>query len=437
MWIRALGGVAIVLVLLVLCIPAWVVWQSRDLPEIDDADLLPRWSQVEPERNGFVALEAAAALLVASDEEIEPTALRGDRDALQELAPLVEANAPALAALELVLAAPEFQVPRIESSDEVGSNVDGCLRLTKLLAARGLLQGPGSEDGLADLFAALDLSRRIETARGAALVEVMIAIAMRSQALRALETWLGEGRLDADSARSLARRLAAYRSDPGAWARAMGVEYEFLKRVVIPDLERTRNGEIPGEDMTQGLHQLLPVRYYFHPKRTFQRFAERYRIGAENGGRFCTELAPIPGEGETPSPLRLFLSPNAGGEVLLAVGAADHHRFLERRCAADSQLGAVQTMAALRAWQLERGELPASLTELVPSYLDAVPEDAFDGQPLRWNAARAWLYSVGDDGSDEGGHEGEAPPGDTSEPTFPLGFVGPASGATAASAPSA
>ncbi len=422
MWIRALGGLGIVLVLLLFSLPAWVVWQSRDLPEVDDADLLPQWTEVAPERDAFVLLAKAAATLVGADRKIDDAALRGDGEALQELASLVDANAPALAALEGVLAAPAFQVPRVESVDQDASHAGRWLRLARLLSLRGLLHGPGSEEGRADLLAALELSHRVETANGAGLIEVMTAVAMRKAALDGLETWLGGSRLDAAAARELAHRLDRYRTDAGAWAGAVGVEYANLKRFVLHDLERSRNGEAP---QMEAFHSLLPVRYYFHPKRTFQHFAERFRVAAENGGRFCSELASIPGasDEDSPSPLELFFSPNAGGQVLLAVGTPDYHRYHYRRCALDSRLGALQTMAALRAWQLERGELPATLAELVPGFLDVVPEDAFDGQPLRWSRERAWLWSVGHDGSDAGGRAGQTEENDTAEPTFPLRFV--------------
>ena len=52
--------------------------------------------------------------------------------------------------------------------------------------------------------------------------------------------------------------------------------------------------------------------------------------------------------------------------------------------------------------------------------LGGMATDGFDGAPLRWNAERAWLYSVGDDLRDEGGREGSPTSDDTREPTYPL-----------------
>ena len=49
--------------------------------------------------------------------------------------------------------------------------------------------------------------------------------------------------------------------------------------------------------------------------------------------------------------------------------------------------------------------LPASLNDLVPQYLDAIPQDPLSGQPLRYRVAEdAYVvYSVGPDGKDDGG----------------------------------
>ncbi len=61
---------------------------------------------------------------------------------------------------------------------------------------------------------------------------------------------------------------------------------------------------------------------------------------------------------------------------------------------------------ALRAYRLERGAYPTSLSHLVPAYLPSMPMDPFsDGQPLKYRLAggNPLLYSIGPDGLDNGG----------------------------------
>lgn len=73
--------------------------------------------------------------------------------------------------------------------------------------------------------------------------------------------------------------------------------------------------------------------------------------------------------------------------------------------------GVVSHRASIAAIAVERyrrdhaGALPATLLELVPRYLPAVPEDPVTGQPLlfRQDAAAYAIYSVGIDKKDDGG----------------------------------
>ena len=61
---------------------------------------------------------------------------------------------------------------------------------------------------------------------------------------------------------------------------------------------------------------------------------------------------------------------------------------------------------ALKQYQLEHGNYPDGLNSLVPEFVSKVPLDPVDGQPLRYrrNAdATFLLYSVGENGKDDGG----------------------------------
>jgi len=72
------------------------------------------------------------------------------------------------------------------------------------------------------------------------------------------------------------------------------------------------------------------------------------------------------------------------------------------------------TTLALDLYREDRGELPTSLSELVPDYLPEVPLDPFGSGPLNYrriDQVRYLLYSLGQNRTDEGGivvsYEGE------------------------------
>jgi hypothetical protein len=62
---------------------------------------------------------------------------------------------------------------------------------------------------------------------------------------------------------------------------------------------------------------------------------------------------------------------------------------------------------AVQRHRLAEGKFVDTLAELVPTYLDAVPKDPFDGEDMRYErlAAGYVVYSVGEDLSDDGGKE--------------------------------
>src|SRR5205085_10074692 len=67
---------------------------------------------------------------------------------------------------------------------------------------------------------------------------------------------------------------------------------------------------------------------------------------------------------------------------------------------------------AVERHRLARGAWPASLDALVPDFLPGVPDDPFDGRPLRYRrlADGVVVYSVGPDGADDGGNLAEPLP---------------------------
>lgn len=105
---------------------------------------------------------------------------------------------------------------------------------------------------------------------------------------------------------------------------------------------------------------------------------------------------------------RLLLTGNAVGEIMADMAKSMDDSFLSGRHLESNDVSVTRLILALRAFELETGELPSSLAALVPRYLDAVPSDAFDGQPLRYSREQRKLWSVGSDRLDDGGVDRDA-----------------------------
>ncbi|HTY87567.1 MAG TPA: hypothetical protein VMB80_08895 [Candidatus Acidoferrum sp.] len=80
---------------------------------------------------------------------------------------------------------------------------------------------------------------------------------------------------------------------------------------------------------------------------------------------------------------------------------------LTREADAFARIRLATTAIAIERFRLLQGRLPENLNELVPQFLSAVPSDPFDGQPLRYHclAGGYVVYSIGQDGHDDGGRK--------------------------------
>jgi len=91
----------------------------------------------------------------------------------------------------------------------------------------------------------------------------------------------------------------------------------------------------------------------------------------------------------------------ASGEFAITDG------MIRKTLAAQTQQQMTLTVLAIQRYRLRNGRPPAQLSELVPEFLAAPPRDFMDGQTLRYslrpNHAGFLLYSVGEDGLDDGG----------------------------------
>ncbi len=92
--------------------------------------------------------------------------------------------------------------------------------------------------------------------------------------------------------------------------------------------------------------------------------------------------------------------------MALLMGRSGNHS-VAKAVNAETARALAETAIAIRRWELRHGQPPATLGLLMPEILPQVPRDPFDGQPLRYRAntnGTFTLYSVGENGTDDGGN---------------------------------
>jgi hypothetical protein len=254
----------------------------------------------------------------------------------------------------------------------------------------------------------------------ASLVEQLVGMALHGVAVGTAGRILADtpGIWSDDQLRDLAHRIAAFRG--GSWS------FDFdMVRIGFEDLLQrayTDDGNGDGRITPEGLRMLAEYANYGLPLLPVAGSGVAAFMGSREENRSAyrqmldSMIAPhegVPWKWDRAELLdlqqRFFGPPQSSTErlrywhvALLLPGVDGVFTAGEREHQLqDATLAAI----ALELWHRHHDRWPATLDELVPSLLPAVPVDRVDGKPLRYvvHDGQPLLYSVGEDGQDDGG----------------------------------
>jgi hypothetical protein len=329
-------------------------------------------------------------------------------------------NAEALALWERGLAAPHYQTP-LEGRYSYLMEIPWCyshLSLANVVSVRGHDRARrGDHEGAFD--DALRLARfgqQIETGKGC-LVEYMVGLTFKEMGESLMREQVKTCTLPSSRLRHYAAELARYPCVAQGLADAWRVEYAcqantiddfYSGRMTLEDIvwvfraypESLRHRV---ERLVDRVLWRVAVAVSFKPNRTRRAFAETMRKAIDDAPKHYEAARQLDASVPEFKILRSVLSGNLTGEVLYRILIPGLRGPNKMKCQTNVQVAATRTLLAVKAYKLDKGRLPETLEQLVPEYLDAVPIDDFDGKPLRYNAAKKIIYSVGEDLEDNGG----------------------------------
>ena len=102
-----------------------------------------------------------------------------------------------------------------------------------------------------------------------------------------------------------------------------------------------------------------------------------------------------------------MLAPNGISNVLIEIPLSAYSRAIMSENYTNTMVSRTQAAVAIRAFEYDHERLPASFDKLVPDYLESVPLDDYDGEPMRYDPSRYLIWGVGPDLIDNGGDEEE------------------------------
>jgi hypothetical protein len=241
-----------------------------------------------------------------------------------------------------------------------------------------------------------------------------------------------------------------YQQIPSMMQSSMRYEFHFSKYLIELTLDEPLwtadwQGLLSGNQKTDKdsetalgdeiLHQSIKV--HFFPVETTNKIFHAYSEAIREAGKFANRRSyPVWSDviryvGEIES--LKSKDHNPVGKILLDILMPEVDAVQAQVDLVYFYGGAMRAMFALKAFHNDEGQLPDTLGQLVPKYLESIPSDPFDGEPIKYSKKSMILYSVGDDFIDSGGsslpfaHEandlGRSAERDFSEPTLPIRFV--------------
>jgi hypothetical protein len=261
----------------------------------------------------------------------------------------------------------------------------------------------------------LQLGLRMENSRGP-LLTYMVGFSVKSMALNQILRWVGRTKLPARQLKGYLQQMDLMGDDEGA-AVATAFKAEYQGQVGMLAVLRAGRLSPNAGAIYQDANTVMTGWLSWLP--TYNRTGTRALLAGasaklvEATAHRYSEVQLPDYYAARPGPVSLILSGNLAGEIYYYEIMPSENGVLVNKSKGDVQWQATRVTLALRAYQLTHGRLPADLAALTPQFLDDVPADDFDGQPLRYAPDRKIIYSVGknlkDDGGDDRGLEEPAP----------------------------
>ena len=101
----------------------------------------------------------------------------------------------------------------------------------------------------------------------------------------------------------------------------------------------------------------------------------------------------------------MFFSSNALGNAFIDLVQPKFGERVEQAVKFDAKCQLLKAMIAIKAFKVENNKLPDSLDELIPGYLQSLPQDSFIRKPVIYDSSKKIVYSVDGNLKDDAGDE--------------------------------
>ena len=434
--------------------------QGADFSKLP-TDLLHVRTDLPPELNAATEWKAAESLFVPIPEDIRTSIIKSwsldgkklDSAENDSIRKWVEANSGALTQVDKSLQKDRAQIAawNILRPMPYATTMFNLTKARLFLADEAISRG--DHTNARRLFVGnLKLSRLLRDAE-APMIHYLIACSMRSMTEKAISRWLNISNPDAEMIKQMLADLPELVEEADAYERVIRVEFTDcipfqldVKRLTEFWVESARTNEFILQMQPEELQR--PMMIVHDPKllnlhsRPFDRekqihfYESRFRLYAANARsawnkrddssatetariheRFLADIEPLlKATKNAKLPLSSYAVRRAAQYYVKLenpVGrfwqsmddslARTHNRVFQAR----TERAVTRTILAIRLYGIINGKPPLRLEDLVAAgLLQTIPVDEFSGAPLHYSSEKRILWSVGENGTDDGGTSG-------------------------------
>jgi hypothetical protein len=428
---NALRGAAAVILVMIVIPACYLIFFVRDIPRFDDSSMKITRIKVPRNKNAYNLLVQAQVPLndqVTADMWEELQKLAKEAETMGGLSPESRQKAmldfkERFEMIERAALLPYSQGPQLSGPGDRIPNylsIRALARLRLEIALSDFMEGRRDE-AVEAVTEMLRLGKNVQqTDGGSILIDEMIGINIKGMALSYLNEMISGGYLPEKGNRELDAALAVLYERPEPWISAWKTEY-LVNCNTIRDLGKLRSRDfayILSGDVTSGGHYFLENDYtryfffklFFRPEKTRKLLFDYYSKYIRNSeADYFKDMEPVDISDytkfgtSTGVMVKSALKGDLGALNFAAVAIPNFQRAFQKKYYTDFQIDAMRLRIAALEYKRDKKQLPPSLNALAPDYIDAVPADPFDGQPIRYDVKRGLIYSVGRNLKDDGG----------------------------------
>lgn len=403
--------------LLVFYSPIFLGWITHDISPIDDSDLLLGKISILEQGNGYFDLVKAVANLKSIIDEHERNLELFDmvegKTWDEKLADeLLSQNQATLDHFHAAMQRPAFQNPAFSNPEEISFktksfvNAFSIMDLSKLetLYLLSLTKKRLHHEAINQSLQLMKFGQKMQDSV-TSLLFYMVGSSLKQQGINIIQQTILSNSTPVEDLQSYIQSLEPFYDNERGLINAMKFEYALFKNL-FKNPKNINERNILIKDNKSFLKKwfkkgdprsrTIEIGYYFRPNKTLQMKAENTRAIIEKISLPCGDLADIP-QPTQKSRVIMYFTENIMGKLMVEMVSLDLVRHIEKRCEEDWLLATTQSLMAIQAYKLEKGDYPKTLEDLSPTYLPHPPIDPYDGQVLKYDLEKKIIYSASKD----------------------------------------